>query len=782
MPFNADAILRFQVQGAGQGALDIGKLHEEFKKLVEAFKEGAHQAEGFGGIMQVLAGAFEALKTPLGTLTTIVGAFVGVLEHSATVAVEVFKEMRNLMAMTGESATETKALVDAFTLMGFEADSLHRALFRLSAEMESGGKKLNRLGIAVVDAAGNMRSTLDVFKDVVVRLGQMGDAAERNAKLRELFGRQGMALAAMFAEGGHALEDYIGKAKELGILTEHEMQQTKELVQAKALLNLQIEHIWMAISEIGVPALTALITGISETIKFVIALGKELLKLGEVLASNKLLPFKYIVDGIMLVYNAAEKAAISVYNFGKAVKDYLVYGRDTSKDAKEEKKQEQKEFAPIESVDDIKFRTKLREAELKIDEKFFEEQSRMETGSRVAALEGRRRNLAEILEIERSAMNEELARLPKESLEQRIKIQRDFMMKSIAMEGERRILLLKIREAELADDKKLMEEKLKAEKIQGDLRFQEIKNQRERELLAIEDSNRTEVEKAEQKKTLEISSAREAANVKITQINIEIAEVTKLIEKYKDMALIRREMELKIQDLVKARRLVEMETTLEVDKARTAAHKAEMDRRAKEAGMFGQLLNWAEKFAQEQGRMQVYASDIKQAYEKVKETAMGALSAFFGGGGVDPKMLKDALGFVDTMKQMKQTGSSPEGVIGAKKEEIIKASSSAEAYQMAEASARSGDKMAYEIGMQIARAMRESERASEAIGIQASGKDAGKGFSVEEIVARVKGDAKSAIVEAVNGLGQRLPDMFKELFGVYNDLLIRELENDARRA
>src|SRR5258708_28005072 len=106
-------------------------------------------------------------------------------------------------------------------------------MFRLSSEMETGGKKLAALGISALDAQGNLRPTGEVFRDIVKQLGSMGDAAQRNAILLQLFGRAGRELAPLFSQGGASLEQFIEKAKELGIYTEEDQAQTRELVQAK---------------------------------------------------------------------------------------------------------------------------------------------------------------------------------------------------------------------------------------------------------------------------------------------------------------------------------------------------------------------------------------------------------------------------------------------------------------------------------------------------------------------------------------------------------------------
>src|SRR5258707_8874169 len=180
MQLMTDTANKLKASIKGVGGSDVtGQINS----LGEAFHAGAAGAESLGGMSQLLSGSMAAFASPVGIAVAAIGAMVSVMGHATEVAEETFRSVRSLSAVTGLGAEQTKTLQEAFKLMGLEADSMDRAMFRLSAEIETGGKRLAAYGIATRDTQGHLRATGEVFEDVVRKVGAIGDAAQRNAVL-----------------------------------------------------------------------------------------------------------------------------------------------------------------------------------------------------------------------------------------------------------------------------------------------------------------------------------------------------------------------------------------------------------------------------------------------------------------------------------------------------------------------------------------------------------------------------------------------------------------------
>jgi len=184
----------------------------------------------------------------------------------------VYKAASELHALTLEAAEKADELltrsaktgIDVETLQGLDYASnfldfegIDQSLVKLTASMDKardGAEKqaeaFAALGISVTDADGQLKNNYDTFLEVIDALGEVENATERDTIANDLFGKGYSEMKPLIDAGSKALQAFMDKAKESGIvLTEY---QAKKLVEVNDAVNENKAH-WDALkNEIAV--------------------------------------------------------------------------------------------------------------------------------------------------------------------------------------------------------------------------------------------------------------------------------------------------------------------------------------------------------------------------------------------------------------------------------------------------------------------------------------------------------------------------------------------------
>lgn len=134
---------------------------------------------------------------------------------AAAVAVERYQSLRFAAEQAGVTTTQ------------FD-DGMRRLNRRLGLFAQTGGgpaaSALDRLGISVRNARGEVRATEDIFDDIIAALGRFTSRAEVAAVASELFGDDaGPKLALLVGQGTAAIAELEQKARDLGIVMDGEL-------------------------------------------------------------------------------------------------------------------------------------------------------------------------------------------------------------------------------------------------------------------------------------------------------------------------------------------------------------------------------------------------------------------------------------------------------------------------------------------------------------------------------------------------------------------------------
>ena len=228
----------------GKSPETIKKLSKQLKGTLKELKGlGKQSAKSFNEFRKNSRKASEAVKGLQGAFTKLsigiggtAAAFVGmnkVIADSVNeivdastrsgIATDTLAGLRLAAEGSGKSFSDLERGLDNFTKKIIDANK----------DTSQSAKEFLALGISVKDANGNLRSSNDVFNETIKRLSRVEDATQKNAIAMKLFGRSGRALIQSGAL--ESLDDFVGKAKELGIaLDEEGVQKAAEFQRGMA--------------------------------------------------------------------------------------------------------------------------------------------------------------------------------------------------------------------------------------------------------------------------------------------------------------------------------------------------------------------------------------------------------------------------------------------------------------------------------------------------------------------------------------------------------------------
>jgi lambda family phage tail tape measure protein len=186
-----------------------------------AMKEFGSTKSALGAIASLGAGATAAIAS-------IEVATIGVAVHAAQSAEKLYE----LAQSTGVSTEALSGLGFAARQVGVDQETMARGLEKMSksafaaATAPAGAiNAYTRLGIAVRDSSGQIRSTEAIFADIAGKFASMPDGVAKTALAIELFGRNGAALLPALNLGKAGIDGMMASAARFGIVVNGETAQ-----------------------------------------------------------------------------------------------------------------------------------------------------------------------------------------------------------------------------------------------------------------------------------------------------------------------------------------------------------------------------------------------------------------------------------------------------------------------------------------------------------------------------------------------------------------------------
>lgn len=204
------------------------------------------------------------------------------------------KELEALSLQTGVSTTDLQAFQYAEDFIGVSSDQLADSLKDLTTKMsdaangnEETAAKFDQLGVSIYDAQGNLRSSYDVFLDVIDGLGEMSNQAERDALAMGLINESAQQLNPLIEQGSGSLKKYAAEAENVGyILSNDQLKALTAVDEAQNRLLKSQEAVSKQISAEYAPYMS---DALNQTRELIEKVGKALVDSGAVDAFGSIL-------------------------------------------------------------------------------------------------------------------------------------------------------------------------------------------------------------------------------------------------------------------------------------------------------------------------------------------------------------------------------------------------------------------------------------------------------------------------------------------------------------
>lgn len=219
---------------------DAGSSADDASKKVTSFKDV------LGGIGDVVSAAVK-IVSGLALAVAGVGVAIGNLVFSTA---DASGQLADLSSKTGFSTTQLQEMSFIGNQLGVSLDTIVGAQSKLIRSMsgaqsqyvdyakaqadaaakgeEFDGKlgdsaaAFDALGVKVLDANGNLRSSQDVYAETIDALGKIKNPAERDAMAMSIFGKSAMELNPLINTGSDGMADMAQKAHDLGAVMSDE--------------------------------------------------------------------------------------------------------------------------------------------------------------------------------------------------------------------------------------------------------------------------------------------------------------------------------------------------------------------------------------------------------------------------------------------------------------------------------------------------------------------------------------------------------------------------------
>lgn len=251
---NSDEAEKYRVK-LNYAQADLNKLNAELEQNDKYLDEAKNSSDGCavsidkygkkvkqaGEESESAGSKFSAVAGILGSLATAAAAGVASM---ASAGVDLAKQLANMTvegaayadtvitmsAQTGIAKDKLQGYIYAAELVDVSVETLTKSMAKQIKSMGSyqDGTALtveayNKLGVAVTNADGSLRSGEAVYWEVIDALGQMANETERDEVAMQLLGKSAQELNPIILQGSAVMGDFVDEARAAGAVLSDDM-------------------------------------------------------------------------------------------------------------------------------------------------------------------------------------------------------------------------------------------------------------------------------------------------------------------------------------------------------------------------------------------------------------------------------------------------------------------------------------------------------------------------------------------------------------------------------
>lgn len=246
-------------QAVNNTTAELNKTNAQINENNRQISLNAAQGKGLNGVLgklglnvNDLAQKFGLSSNAAGKLTTAFGSGAAAAGVFAAAVVKVIGKLNDFSKAQARHIDEINTLARNYhmtaeqmqqfgymsALIDVDTQTITGSISRLTRTMASAkegtgeaAEAFSRLGVSVTNSDGSLRSSNDVFYDIIDALRRINSETEQDALAMQLFGRSAMDLRGVIDEGSDGLKAYADEAERLGVVLSSEANSRLQSLQ-----------------------------------------------------------------------------------------------------------------------------------------------------------------------------------------------------------------------------------------------------------------------------------------------------------------------------------------------------------------------------------------------------------------------------------------------------------------------------------------------------------------------------------------------------------------------
>lgn len=205
---------------------EIYRTEQELERATKAANEFSVGLQAAKGHAENLAKGAQNVANKTKALSAAAAGVVAGLGGAAINAAKTADDLNTLAKQSGLTTEEIQKFQYAADIVDVSADDIISAQTKLIRSMTSTSEATTSafaaIGVSTTNLDGSLRSSNEVFYEVLEGLAAIPNETERDALAMDIFGKSASQLAGIIDDGGAALKDLGDQASELGVILDQE--------------------------------------------------------------------------------------------------------------------------------------------------------------------------------------------------------------------------------------------------------------------------------------------------------------------------------------------------------------------------------------------------------------------------------------------------------------------------------------------------------------------------------------------------------------------------------